>query len=103
MKFRLILFTFFILHFTLYSYGQYDPSRINKKAVETYNHALEQAQGNNYEMAIASLNKAIQLDPNYIEAYLSLAGVYGQLKNYDQSASWYEKAFALDSNYSIAW
>src|SRR2546423_390656 len=96
----LFCFTFFIILFTFSASAQYDPSRINKKTVNIYNTALDKAQGGDYEGAIASLQEAIQQDPSYIEAYLSLAGVYGQVKDYRQSISFYEKAFALDSNYT---
>src|SRR5947199_10169261 len=100
MKIRSVFFTIYFLIFTFSLLAQYDPAKINKKAIEAYNNAIELAQADNYEMAINTFQKAIQLDPKYIEAYLSLAGVYGQLKNYDQSTLWYEKAFSLDSNYT---
>src|SRR5688500_10110863 len=80
--------------------SQYDVSKINKKAIESYNKGLEKAQDGKYKDAIESLQEAISRDPKYIDAYLSLAGVYGQMKNYTQSTGTYEKAFALDSNYT---
>ncbi|MFL5742528.1 MAG: OmpA family protein [Flavisolibacter sp.] len=82
------------------AFGQYDVSRINKKAVDAYNKALDMAQEGKYPQAIATLQDAIQKDPRYIDAYLSLAGVYGEIKKYDQSTLFYEKAFQLDSNYT---
>ena len=81
-------------------FGQYDVSKINKKAIEAYNKGLEKAQDGKYKEAIESLTEAINRDPKYIDAYLSLAGVYGQTKDHKQSAATYEKAFALDSNYT---
>ena len=61
---------------------------------------LEKAQDGKYKDAIESLQEAINRDPKYIDAYLSLAGVYGQIKNRAQSVATYEKAFAIDSNYT---
>lgn len=61
---------------------------------------MAKVQNDDYVNAIPLLQEAIQKDPNYIDAYLSLAGVYGQLKNYRQSVDTYEKAFSLDSNYT---
>ena len=61
---------------------------------------MEKAEDGKLKDAIESLQEAIQRDGNYIEAYLSLGGIYGQLKNYELSASAYEKAFSLDSNYT---
>jgi outer membrane protein OmpA-like peptidoglycan-associated protein/tetratricopeptide (TPR) repeat protein len=80
--------------------AQYDASRINKKAVESYNRGLEYAQDGNFKEAVKWLQESVQKDPNYIEAYLSLAGVYGQMKNREQSVVFYEKAFRIDSNYT---
>jgi outer membrane protein OmpA-like peptidoglycan-associated protein/tetratricopeptide (TPR) repeat protein len=93
-SFLLVLFTFSLTH------AQYNTSKINKKAIEAYNKALEKAENGNYKEALESLQEAIQKDPSYIDAYLSLAGVYGQLKNHQQSVTNYEKAFILDSAYT---
>jgi outer membrane protein OmpA-like peptidoglycan-associated protein/tetratricopeptide (TPR) repeat protein len=80
--------------------AQYDPSKVNKKAIEAYDKAIEKAQAGKYNEAIESLQESIRRDANYVDAYLSLAGVYGQIKNYTQSVTVYEKAFSLDSNYT---
>jgi len=82
------------------SFAQYDPSRINKKAVDSYNRGLELAQDGNFKEALRFLQDAVQRENNYVEAYLSIAGVYGQMKNREQSVAFYEKAFAIDSNYT---
>jgi tetratricopeptide (TPR) repeat protein len=89
--------TIFLLPF---SYSQYDISKINKKAVEAYNTGLERAQDARYPEAINFLKEAIQKDAKYIDAYLSLAGVFGQMKNHQQSVLSYEQAFALDADYT---
>ncbi len=81
--------------------AQYDQSRINKKAIEAYNKALEKAQDGKYGEAIESLKEAIERDGKYIDAYLSIAGLYGQLKDYSTSVSYYEKAFPLDTGYTF--
>ncbi|ANE53645.1 flagellar motor protein MotB [Flavisolibacter tropicus] len=82
------------------SVAQYDASKVNKKAIEAYTRGLENAQEDRYNEAIQDLQEAIQRDPKYVEAYLSLAGVYGQMKNREQSVATYEKAFTIDSNYT---
>jgi outer membrane protein OmpA-like peptidoglycan-associated protein/Tol biopolymer transport system component len=96
----LFSFAFCFIYFVIPALAQYDQSKINKKAVDSYNHALEYAQDGKYSQAITLLQEAISRDPKYIDAYLSLAGVYGQQKEHQQSIAWYEKAFALDSNYT---
>jgi Tfp pilus assembly protein PilF len=49
-----------------------------KKAIEAYNKGIEKAQDGKFKDAIESLQEAITRDPKYIDAYLSLAGVYGK-------------------------
>jgi len=89
-----------ILPIATCSFAQYDPSKINKKAVSLYTEALERAQAGNFKDAIDLLNQSINSDPRYVDAYLSLGGVYGEMKNYKASTDNYEKAFVLDSVYS---
>jgi outer membrane protein OmpA-like peptidoglycan-associated protein/tetratricopeptide (TPR) repeat protein len=101
MKNRLVfVFTFCTLHFAFFASAQYNVSKINKKAVDSYNKAMERIQNDDYKTAIAFFQEAIQKDGNYIDAYLSLAGVYGQMKKYQESTTYYEKAFAIDTNYT---
>ena len=94
------LLLFFIPGFYIHAFAQYDAAGINKKAIAVYEKGIEKAQAGNYMEAIQLLQDAIQKDGRYIDAYLSLGGVYGQLKEYKQSTGYYEKAFALDSNYT---
>lgn len=92
--------TLVIIHCSVLSFAQYDPSKINKKAREAYNKGMAKIEEDNFKDATAFFEQAIKTDPNYVDAYLSLAGVFGELKNLQQSISYYEKAFALDSNYT---
>ena len=80
--------------------AQYDPGKINKKAVQIYEQALERAQDGNLVNAAGLLLQCIEIDKKYVDAYLSLAGVYGQLKNHTNSIKYYEQAFAIDSDYT---
>lgn len=101
MRNRILFFcSICILQLGLSASAQYDPSKINKKAIEAYDKGIEKAEAGKYADAIESFKEAIQRDANYVEAYLSMAGVYGQMKNYGASISYYEKAFAVDSNYT---
>ncbi|RYZ16866.1 MAG: tetratricopeptide repeat protein, partial [Chitinophagaceae bacterium] len=79
--------------------AQYDPSRINKKAQEAYDAALAAIDHEDMSKARDILQEAIRRDPGYLEAYVSLAGVYSQLKDRKQSIANYEKAFAIDTSY----
>lgn len=80
---------------------KYDPSKVDKKAKALYNEGLQLAQDGMYQQALAPLQQAIEKDKKYVDAYLSLAGVYGEMKQYDKSVVTYEKAFALDPGYTL--
>ncbi len=93
----------FLIYFSLFHFcfsQPYDPGKINKKAVQLYTQALERAQDGNLVHAAGLLLQSIEADKKYVDAYLSLAGVYGQLKSHLNSIKFYEQAFALDSNYT---
>ena len=70
----------------------YDPEKVNKKAYAIYEAAYQNAQDQNYPAAIANINKAIAIEPKFVEAYLSKAGIYADLKKYDSSVIDFEKA-----------
>jgi len=77
----------------------YNPDKVGKKAMDLYEKAIEVAREENYRQAIAFLQKAITIDKRFEDAYLSLGGLYGQLKNYDSAVIYYESAKAIDSSY----
>ena len=82
--------------------AQYDPDKVNKKAVVLYNKALQQAAGDgDLKAGIATLEQAVRIDKSYEEAYLSMAGMYGEMKNYHAAIDNYEKAKAIDSNFFL--
>jgi len=45
----------------------------------------------NYNNAIANLQKAIEVDPKYSDAYINIANCYGMLKNYQAAIETYNK------------
>ena len=92
-----ILFTMPFLGFTQW----YNPDKVNKKAGALYAKAYDDAQDQQYESAIAKINQAIKIEPKFVDAFLSRAGIYANLKKYDSSVIDFEKGFQLDSIYSI--
>jgi outer membrane protein OmpA-like peptidoglycan-associated protein/tetratricopeptide (TPR) repeat protein len=78
----------------------YDPEKVDKKAYAVYETAYQNAVDQNYDAAIENINKAIVIDPRFVEAYLSLAGIYADKKKYDSSVFFFEKALQLDAVYS---
>lgn len=79
---------------------KYNPEKINKKAINLYNLGLDQAQNGHYKEALQYIDQALQLDAKYLDAYLTKAGIYGQIKDYTNCVVNYEKAFELDLDYS---
>jgi outer membrane protein OmpA-like peptidoglycan-associated protein/tetratricopeptide (TPR) repeat protein len=93
-------FAILILLFSFWpGHAQYDPSKVNKKAVELYTRALQLAEDDHFREGIQVLQQAVHLDSNYEDAYLSMAGMYGEIKEYALSIANYEKARSLDSDY----
>ena len=64
----------------------YVPEKINPKATKTYEQSIEYLKDGDLIEAIPLLQKSIIQDTNYVDAILSLAGVYGQLKKHDLSS-----------------
>jgi outer membrane protein OmpA-like peptidoglycan-associated protein/tetratricopeptide (TPR) repeat protein len=79
--------------------SSYDPDKVNKKAAQLYSRALDLAQGDDFKSGIALLQQAVRIDATFEDAYLSMAGMYGELKNYQGAIDNYEKARAIDSVY----
>ncbi len=94
----LILIVFMSLQLTAQP-GSYDPDKVSKKAAELYEKGLEKARDGKYYDGIAILNSAIKVDKRFLDAYLSIAGMYGEMKIYDSAILNYELAKAIDSTY----
>ena len=78
----------------------YKPEKVNKKAIKVYEAAYDLAVEGDYEKSLNKLDEALAIEPKYVEAYLSRAGIYGDIKNYTASVTDFSKAFSLDSIFS---
>ncbi len=95
------LFLLFFIFFSPRSFSQwYNPDKVNKKAAEINEKAYLAATEGNYKESVNYLNQALQIDPKFLDAWLSRAGIYGNLKNYTSSVADYEKALELDRLYA---
>jgi outer membrane protein OmpA-like peptidoglycan-associated protein/Tol biopolymer transport system component len=79
--------------------AQYDPAKIDPKAVRLFDHANQLAYDDKLKEGIETLQKAIAIDSRYEDAYLSMAGMYVELKNYQEAYVNFKAASAIDSIY----
>jgi len=95
---HIILLFFSQLFISNFSNAQVsDPSKINPRAIKLYNEGMEKISDNRFDDAISYFLQAIYLDSNYIDAFLSLAGVYQEIKKNDLGIEYYEKAIRKDT------
>jgi len=64
-----------------------------------YEAALIKLEDGDIKNAVTLLKQCIQTDNNYVDAFLSLAGAYGELKDYNNAVLIYETARIKDSTY----
>lgn len=69
------------------------------KAKKHYLRAMEAYDMGKNEAAANDFNKAIESDPNLIEAHIVLAGIYQDGKKYDKAIAEYKAALAIDPNF----
>ena len=60
---------------------------------------MAKAGEGDYRGAIVLLQNAVKIEPKFLDAYLSIGGLYGELKEYKPAIENYEKARGIDSIY----
>jgi outer membrane protein OmpA-like peptidoglycan-associated protein len=92
------LFVFFIL-FSCFQpvFSQQINQTISKKGTKFYQDAMLLAEDGKFRESIQTLEQALKTDPQFTDAYLSMAGLYGELKDYDNAIKNYEIARQKDS------
>ncbi len=93
------LFTILFITSSYFSWAQYNPEKVKPKAAQLYSKALEMAHGGEFKEAIEVLKQSLKVSPSFMDAYLSMAGMYGELKNYQAAIDNYEKGRSIDSSY----
>ena len=69
------------------------------KAKKYYQRAMEYYDASKNALAASEFKKAIEADPNFIEAHIILAGVYQDTRNYENAIAEYKAAIAIDANF----
>ena len=79
----------------------YDAEKVNKKAISIYEKAMVFLEDDKLKEAIPMLKRAIDIDNRYEDAYLSLANLYGEMKEYKMALEYFEKAKLIDTSYFL--
>lgn len=97
-----ILFLFIILFISSNNLcaQEYRPEKISRKAVQLYEKAYERAAAGQSKEAITLLQEATDADENYADAWLALAKLQSEQKNYSYSVICFRRAMAIDMNYA---
>jgi tetratricopeptide (TPR) repeat protein len=66
-------------------------------AVKEFQHSQKAVRSGNFQSAAEHLQKAIQIDPNFVQAHNNLGASYIQLKEYELAVAEFERAIALDA------
>ncbi len=93
-------FLIFNFSFLITNAQWYDPAKVNKKAGELYGQAYEEATEGKYNAAFQHIKEALAIEPKLVDAFLTRAGIYANLKNYPASVTDFETAMQMDSVYS---
>jgi tetratricopeptide (TPR) repeat protein len=68
-------------------------------AEQHYNNGAKYYEQKEYEKAVSEFSKAIELNPNYANAYTSRGYAYDKMGNYEKAIADYIQAIKIDSNY----
>jgi outer membrane protein OmpA-like peptidoglycan-associated protein/tetratricopeptide (TPR) repeat protein len=82
-----------------FAHAQTPRQSTNPKALKKYNEAILALEDNRSAEGITLLANVLQIDSNFIDPYLSLAGAYGNVKQYKKAVTVYERARLKDSVY----
>ncbi|MBP5662783.1 MAG: OmpA family protein [Bacteroidales bacterium] len=89
---------FLIIMFMTLSCGMLMAQSANKKADALYRKAQDALNGHHFDKAQTYLDKALELDPNFAEAYLLQGDVYNFQSNSVGAVANYNKAIQLKPN-----
>jgi tetratricopeptide (TPR) repeat protein len=73
------------------------------EAAKHYDQGLKYLSEGKLTEAMAEFNKAIEIDPEYVQAYNNRGGIYVEKGLYDKAILDFEKTIELDSTYAMAY
>ena len=93
----ILLFLSLSLNFTAKAQPKYTST--NKGAIKSYESATEYYDSYQNEKALNELEKAINKDPAFIEAYILMANIHVDMRDYAGAVEQYKKAIAINPNF----
>jgi tetratricopeptide (TPR) repeat protein len=85
---------------------QIEPSTADGFLIASYNKSLEPNEEDiiwSKRAALKLADEAIELQPNYLHAYILRGWIYSQLGNYQQALENYDRAVNIDTKYSLSY
>jgi len=77
----------------------YNSDNVSQRVMNLYEKAIALLRDEQFKEAVPILLTTIKEDSNFVDGYLSLAGTFGELKQYKRSIRFYETARLKDPNY----
>lgn len=71
----------------------------NSKAIKYFESALKNYQDRDNKSAEEDLRKALEKDPDFVEAYHLMANIYVEAKQLEKAAEQYEKSFLIKADF----
>ncbi|NBR36070.1 MAG: flagellar motor protein MotB [Chitinophagales bacterium] len=88
-----------LLHSGVGRAQEYRPDKVSKKAVQLYEKAYEKASSGSNREAVDLLQQATDADENYADAWIALAKLQIENKNYSYSIICFRRALSIDASY----
>lgn len=66
---------------------------------KVYRKGLEASRGYDFDKALSMFNKAIRMEPGFIDAHIQIASLYYENKDFREAEKRFEKVIELDSTY----
>ena len=92
------LLTIFLLAFQAF-YAQEQYTTNSKKAAQFFKEGLDSYRLNEYDEALDRVNKAIDADNEFVEAYIIKGQIFEGKEDYENAINAYQKAIAIDPDY----
>ena len=80
-----------------------DDTRRRAESEKWFNRAYDEGQKGNRETAIEYYTRAIELNPEYVDAYNNRGNAYDDIKEYEKAISDYNRAIELNPEYAMAY